>query len=367
GVENEVSVLKIGTPYPMPDDLVKEMLKSVKEIVVVEELEPVVENQVKVLAQEQKIDVLIHGKDVVPLVGELSTRKVSESLAKVLGVKPPMDFQKLDKVEKEAEALLPIRPPALCPGCPHRATLYSVNVAALKYKKDFHVEPIKTGDIGCYALGFNPPLNSDDAAICMGAAFGLANGFAHANNKIPVIAHLGDSTFFHSGIAPMVNAVYNNARVVMLVLDNSITGQTGFQPNPCSGSTALGAAAPVLKPEDVARACQVPYVEVVDPYEVNRTTSIIAQALRSGGPAVVVSRQVCQVLHLRALKKKGEKEVPCEVIPAKCNDCPTCITALGCSAIIFKDTHVVIDATQCSGCGVCIPVCPRGAIKKGDK
>lgn len=367
GIEDKVSLLKIGTPYPIPDELTIKLLESVKQVVVVEELEPIVENQVKVLAQEHKVDAAIHGKDVVPLIGELSTRKVVEALAKVIDVKLPADFRQLDRIEKETEALLPVRPPALCPGCPHRATLYAANVAIVRYKKEFKVEPIKPGDIGCYGLGFNPPLNSDDTAICMGGAYGIANGLAHATD-VPVIAHLGDSTFFHSGMAPMVNAVYNNARIVMLVLDNAITGQTGFQPNPCSGLTALGANAPVIKPEDVARACQVPFVEVVDPFDVDKTVDTIGRALRFNGPALVVSRQGCQILEQRAMKKKGEKIVPYEIDSDVCNDCRLCVNLLGCPAIVFEADRVVIDALQCSGCSVCAQICPTDAItKKGSK
>ncbi len=157
--------------------------------------------------------------------------KVMEAIARIIEVKLPTDYALLDKINETVESLLPVRPPALCPGCPHRATLYAVNVAARRYKKEFGKDPVLPGDIGCYALGFNPPLNSDDIAICMGGAFGTANGIAQATGA-PVIAHLGDSTFFHSGIPPMINAVYNHANITMLVLDNSTTGQTGFQPNP---------------------------------------------------------------------------------------------------------------------------------------
>ncbi len=238
GLEEKISVLKIGTPYPLPVKMTQQFLKSVPEALVVEELEPFVEDGVKVIAKDSDISVKIHGKDVIPLAGELSTRQVAEALSKLTGVKPPMDFAEIDKLREETAALLPFRPPTMCAGCPHRASAYAINIAIRRYQQETGIEPVKTGDIGCYALSANPPLNADDVAICMGGAFGLANGFAHVQDA-PVVAHLGDSTFFHSGIPPMINAVYNKANVTMVVMDNSTTGMTGFQPHPgASGDVA---------------------------------------------------------------------------------------------------------------------------------
>lgn len=253
GLENKVSLLKIGTPHPLPQQMVKQLLSTVPEVLVMEELEPFVENHVKIIAQENSIDVKIHGKNVVPLRLELSTRKATEAITKLTGSKLPVDFAKIDKLTEETAPLLPFRPPTLCAGCPHRAALYAINVAARKVKRDLG-ERVYTGDIGCYSLGANPPLNSDDTAVCMGSGFGVANGIAHVI-KNPVIGHLGDSTFFHSGIPPMINAVFNNSKITMVVLDNSATAMTGFQPHPGTGSTASGEESFKLKPEDIARAC----------------------------------------------------------------------------------------------------------------
>lgn len=361
GIEDQVSILKIGTPYPIPDELTLKLIKSTPEVLVVEELEPIVENQVKVLAQENKVDVLIHGKDIIPLAGELSARKVMEAIGELIDVTMPADYALLDKLNAAVEPLLPIRPPALCPGCPHRATLYAVNVAARRYKKEFDKEPVLPGDIGCYALGFNPPLNSDDTAICMGGAFGVACGLAKATD-IPVIAHVGDSTFFHSGIPPMINAVYNHANITMLVMDNSTTGQTGFQPNPGTGVTAQGEIAEIVKIEDVARACAVKFVEVVDPFDLKATTDVVERALRFDGPALIVARQTCQVIMQRELKKTGQKFKPVTVDLDICSDCRLCVNALGCPAIYIEDDHVAIDPAQCTGCRLCVQVCPVNAI-----
>jgi indolepyruvate ferredoxin oxidoreductase alpha subunit len=313
GLEDKVSVLKTGTPYPLPEKLTLELIKSVPEVLVCEELEPFVEEEVKVLAQEKGVAVKVHGKDLLTLAGELSTRQLAEALSKITGVKPPIDFAQLDKIRDETAALLPLRPPTMCAGCPHRASAYAINIAARRYQQETGKEPVKTGDIGCYALAANPPLSSDDIAICMGGAFGLANGFAHVLD-VPVLAHLGDSTFFHSGIAPMINAVYNKANVTMIVMDNSTTGMTGFQPHPgASGNTAVD-----IKIEDIARAAGIKFVEVVDAFDLPKLIETVEQGIKFPGPSVIVSRRLCNILDQRVKRKAGTKTVPYEVDPEKC-------------------------------------------------
>jgi NADPH-dependent glutamate synthase beta subunit-like oxidoreductase/pyruvate/2-oxoacid:ferredoxin oxidoreductase beta subunit len=257
--------------------------------------------------------VKIHGKDVLALAGELSTRQVAEALSKLTGVKPPLDFAAIDKLREETAALLPLRPPTMCAGCPHRASAYALNIAMRRYQKETGVEPVKTGDIGCYALAANPPLNSDDVAICMGGAFGLANGFAHVQDA-PVVAHLGDSTFFHSGIPPMINAVYNKANVTMVVMDNSTTGMTGFQPHP----GASGDVASNVKIEDIARASGVKMVEVVDAFDLPKLIDVLEKAIRFLGPSVIVARRLCSILDQREKRKAGEKVQPYVVDTEKC-------------------------------------------------
>ncbi len=313
GLEDKVSLLKIGTPYPLPAELTKQLLKSVPEVLVVEELEPFVEDAVKVVAKDEDIRVKIHGKDLLSLVGELSTRQVSEALCKLMRVKPPIDFAQIDKIRAETAELLPLRPPTMCAGCPHRASLYAINIACRRYEQETGKEPVKTGDIGCYALGANPPLNADDVAICMGGAFGLGNGFAHVVDA-PVVAHLGDSTFFHSGIPPMINAVYNKSNVTMVVLDNSTTGMTGFQPHPgATGDETLD-----IKIEDIARASGVKFVEAVDAFDLPKLIDIMEKAIAYEGPSLVVARRLCSILDVREKRKAGEKVVPYEVDPEKC-------------------------------------------------
>ncbi len=313
GLEDKVSILKIGTPYPLPAELTKQFIKSVPEVLVVEELEPFVEEAVKVVAKDDDIRVKIHGKDVLSLVGELSTRQVSEALCKLTGVKPPVDFAQIDKIRAETAELLPLRPPTMCAGCPHRASAYAINIACRRYQQGTGKEPVKTGDIGCYALAANPPLNSDDVAICMGGAFGLANGFAHVVDA-PVVAHLGDSTFFHSGIPPMINAVYNKSNMTMVVMDNATTGMTGFQPHPgASGDETLD-----IKIEDIARASGVKFVETVDAFDLPKLIDVMEKAIAYEGPSLVVARRLCAILDAREKRKAGEKVIPYEVDPEKC-------------------------------------------------
>jgi len=364
GVEDRVSILKIGTPHPLPEELVTRLLKSVGEILVVEELDPFVELHVKAIAQEEGILVKIHGKDLVPVVGELSTAKVTEAIARLTDSKPPVDFAELDKLEQETAPLLPWRPPALCPGCSHRASLYAIKTASKKVARDYgkDVEPIYPGDIGCYCLGVNPPLEAVDTTVCMGGSFGIANGLAHVV-EAPIIAHLGDSTFFHAGIPPLINAVYNKANITMVILDNSATAMTGFQPHPGTGYTAIGDETILLKIEDIARACGVKFVEVIDPFDLKKATDTIEKAIRFDGPAVIVSRRLCTVIEQREKRKRKEKVIPYLVDQDKCNiKCDACIELLGCPAITKQDGKTIIDSSLCTGCGICAQICPYKAI-----
>jgi indolepyruvate ferredoxin oxidoreductase alpha subunit len=325
GIEESVSVLKIGTPYPLPVDLVVKLLAASKTVLVVEELEPIVEMGVKAIAQEHGLRNTIHGKDLVPLAGELSVDVVTEVIAKMTGMDSPSIINKARLRQKEVLPLLPERPPTLCAGCPHRASLYNINVAAKKVSCELGegVVPVYAGDIGCYGLGYRPPLNSKDISISMGSSFGLASGMAHVLN-VPIIAHMGDSTFFHSGISPMVNIIFNRARVTMVVLDNSTTSMTGFQPNPTSGITAMGDISSKIRPEAIALACGIEFVEVVDPFDTEKAIDTLERAMRFDGPSFVVLKRTCAVLEQ---KEQPGKVLPFHVNKEKCLDrVPPCQT-----------------------------------------
>jgi indolepyruvate ferredoxin oxidoreductase, alpha subunit len=358
GLNEKVSVLKIGTPYPLPEKMIKELINSVSEVLVVEELEPFIETRVKAIAHGCGSTVIIHGKDLVPLTGELSTRLATEALVKLSGQKSPIDFTAIDDHVQAVENLLPSRPPSLCSGCPHRGTYYALNRAYKKVSRELKVEPVRPCDIGCYCLGANPPLNAFDTSTCMGGGFDIANGIARAV-KAPVIAQLGDSTFFHSGIAPMVNAVFNRTKMAMLIMDNGTTAMTGSQPdaaNPGNGEAGI-------KPEDVARACNVKFVEVVNAFDIQQTTAVLEKALLFEGPAVVVSRGLCAILAQRDRRARGAKVQPYRIEQNTCTKCKLCVNSLGCPAIVIVNNEVVIDAAQCEGCSVCAQVCPTQSIK----
>lgn len=358
GLEDKVSVFKVGTPHPLPVQMTTRFLRSVPEALVIEELDPFVENHVKIIAQEAGLNVKIHGKDLVSGRLELSTRQVAEVIARLLGVKTPIDFGELSQRAKETEPLLPFRPPTLCSGCPHRASFHAINVAAKKVSRQVGMEAVYSGDIGCYSLGVYPPLEAYHTSACMGGGFGIALGLARAV-KNPVIGHLGDSTFFHSGIPPLIDAVFNQTKVTLVVLDNSTTAMTGFQPHPGSSEVSEDRR---LKPEDIARACGVKFIEVLDPFELKKTVDVLEKAIKFEGPSFVVLRAPCDIQKLRMKRQKGEKVIPYRIDQEKCTQCKLCINSLGCPAILLTDDQVSIDNTLCTGCSLCAQVCPVKAI-----
>jgi indolepyruvate ferredoxin oxidoreductase alpha subunit len=196
----------------------------------------------------------------------------------------------------------------------------------------------------------------------MGGSFGIANGLAHVIDA-PVIAHLGDSTFFHAGIPPLIDAVYNKANITMVILDNSATAMTGFQPHPGTGYTATGDETAQLKIEDIARACGVKFVEVIDPFDLKKATEAIEKAIRFDGPAVIVSRRLCTIIEQREKRERKEKIIPYHIDQNKCNiKCDACVKLLGCPAIIKRDGKTMIDSSLCPGCGICAQICPYKAI-----
>jgi indolepyruvate ferredoxin oxidoreductase, alpha subunit len=327
-LEDRTSLLKIGITYPLPEKLILNLLGSVPEVLVIEELEPLVEEHVRAAAQRAGLSLRIYGKDTVPLIGELSTRKVVEAVAQVSGVKAPIDFAQIDRLVKEVEPLLPLRPPTMCAGCPHRATAYAINAACDRIKLQTGIEPVRPGDIGCNALASGAPFFADDVSTCMGSGFELANGLARVL-KAPIIGHMGDSTFFHSGIPPMINAVFNQARITMVVMDNSTTAMTGYQPHPGTGHSDGSKRSPPIRPEDIARASGVQFVEVVDPLDLPRAIDAFERAILFQGPSLVVSRSSCSILEQREKRSRGEEIIPYYIQEDKClaGEMPACTAA----------------------------------------
>ncbi|NWG10045.1 MAG: indolepyruvate ferredoxin oxidoreductase subunit alpha [Nitrososphaerales archaeon] len=352
----EASVLKLGIIHPFPENLVKEFVGRFDDIFIVEELEPYLENAVKASASSLGSCIRVHGKSsgFLPRYGELSTTIVTEALAKSLEKPVPRNFAITIPFD-EIQGSLPPRPPILCAGCPHRATFYAM-------RKSMKGEVVNCTDIGCYALGIQAPLKIGDLLICMGASVGAACGMSKVQER-PTVAIVGDSTFFHAAIPGLIDAVYNNHRVIIVVLDNYATAMTGFQPHPGTGITGMGIAGRRVVIEEVAMGCGVEHIKVVNPYDVKQTVDAFRRARDYPGPSVIVSRQKCSLLATQEKRRRGEKTIPYKIVEESCDQCLACIKVLGCPAIAILDQKVVIDANLCTGCSVCAQVCPNNAIE----
>ena len=346
-----VKILKLGMTHPIPRHMCENFITSCSSVVVVEELEPFLENQFKQLAYDLGSDVKIFGKSSghFSRLYEYNPDIVAEAFSKIFHVKNPFPHP------VQSALAVPRRPPSLCPGCPHRATYYAIKKAAPK-------DTIYPTDIGCYTLGKEPPLEMADVLLCMGSNAGMACGFSISTDQ-KIISFMGDSTFFHSGIPPIVNAVHHNHDVVITVLDNRTTAMTGHQPHPGTSYDGMGKPAKLIKVEDVVKGCGVEHIEIVDPNNVKETTAAFKRALEYKGPSVVVSKSPCILLEV-ARKRKAKEDIKIYQINQEiCKRCKTCIGKFGCPAIYYaEDGSVHIDAAQCNGCGNCAQVCPFGAI-----
>ncbi len=354
------SILKLSGMVPLPRKLIKKGLEKAEKVLVVEELEPVVETFLKAFAYENDFKLEIHGKDLVTEVGELTLNKVGYALAKFFKLEYPFS-----KVDFDLSILkLPPRPPILCPGCPHRGTFYALRRALAKVG----LKPIYNGDIGCYSLGIMPPFNMQDTIVEMGGSIGLANGFAHilSDGEIPV-AIIGDSTFFHSGVPSLINAVYNQAPMLVVVLDNRVTAMTGAQPHPGTGYYGNGEPAPLIDIERVSKGIGVEFVIKFDPYNIPVAEEKLLQALEyiknNRKPAVAVAVRACALLIDSMARKRNIERPLYEVDLDKCTGCGICYNAFSCPAIIpLKDGKAYIDSSLCVGCGECQYTCPYEAI-----
>jgi indolepyruvate ferredoxin oxidoreductase alpha subunit len=348
-----VKILKLGMTYPIPHKLCKQFIKSCNTIVIVEELEPILEHQFKTLAYDIHSDVKIYGKTTghFSRLYEYTPNIVADAFSKIFKVKNP--FQK----PVQSKLKLPSRPSTLCPGCSYRALYYAV-------KKTTPKETIYPMDIGCYTLGKGPPLEIADLLMCMGSSAGIACGLAVFTNQ-KIVSFMGDSTFFHSGIPPIVDAVHHNHDIVITIFDNRITAMTGHQPHPGTEFDGMGKPAKLIKVEDVVKGLGVEHIEIVDPNNIKETMDAFKRALNFRGPAVIVSKSPCTLLDLQRKRKAGEKEFVFCINQEKCNQCKTCIDQFGCPAMYYEESGVIyIDEIQCNGCGNCVEVCPFGVIYK---
>lgn len=339
------SILKLGMSFPLPIQQILDFIKDLKKVIVVEELEPILENEIRSICASLNQKPIIFGKltDNFPRSREFSTNIVMSGLSKSLSLKSIPESIDHSQITSNST---PSRPPVLCPGCPHRASFYILKTTLGK-------KVIYCTDIGCYALGIQPPLQIGDLLICMGASLGTASGVSQSL-KEPAVAIVGDSTFFHASIPALLNAVYNKHRIVVIVLDNLTTAMTGFQPHP--GVELIEHER--ISIEDVAKGCGVKYVKVVDPMDIDAARKIIKNAITLDGPSVIVMRHICSIYE----RRKGIRHNPYKVSEETCTDCLACIKILGCPAIHIVEERVKINDVLCCGCGLCAHICPQKAI-----
>jgi len=357
----DASILKISSPNPLPEKLVADFLTDVEKAVVVEEVDPVVELQVRAIAQEEKLSVDVHGKDILPSSYEYSVSVVEKGIARLCGLETSIDYDSVEKRGKELSEIAPPRPPVFCPGCPHSATFYALRRAVEELKEDGVIKDAAfTGDIGCYTLGINRPYSAVDTCVCMGASVGIGCGLSYVL-KDKVVATIGDSTLFHAGIPPLINAVHTKRDITVVVLDNSTTGMTGHQPHPGTGEFGCGEGK-MIDIEDVVRGTGVEFVEVVNSYNVEKLKDSIKRAITYNGVAVVISRQKCAIVRRREAKRKGKKLKPYR-INENCNLCMKCVKEFSCPAIYVENGKPEINPSLCVSCGVCRKICPAEAIE----
>ncbi len=341
----EASFLRLGMTFPLPRRLVQDFADSVERLIVVEELDPFIEEEIRLMG------IPVEGKSIFPITGELDPTVVRES-AICAGLLPPSAAVDVKPLK---DALpLPMRPPLLCPGCTHRG------VFAVTKK----LKLVVNGDIGCYTLGFLPPLSALHTCGCMGASIGVAHGASKVGIKQKNVAVLGDSTFFHTGIPALLNVAYNKGDTVTVILDNRTTAMTGHQENPGTGRTLDGEPTYAVDFEDLARSLGVEHVYIVDPYDLKQVETALRASLEAQGPAVVVAQRACALL-----PEVRREWMAIEVDSERCNGCGLCFR-IACPAIVASDQAdpktgralAWIDPLLCTGCEICAQVCARGAI-----
>ncbi len=326
-----VNVLKLGLVNPLPVERIKRFAAKVKKLYVIEELDGIIENHCRNIGVE-----VAHGKDMFTPIGEYS----QATIAAAMGI--------TEKAHPSIETAIPVRPPVMCAGCPHRGIYY----ALVKNKVTV------LGDIGCYTLGAQQPLNALDSTLCMGASVSGVHGFNKAGGEEfegKSVAVIGDSTFMHSGVTGLINIAYNATNSTVIILDNSITGMTGHQQNPTTGYNIKGDPASKIDLETLCRAVGINRVRVVDPYNIKECEIAIKEELAAKEPSVIISRRPCMLL------KYVKANPTLTVDNDKCKGCRSCMK-IGCPAISFKNKKAKIDATLCVGCGVCTQLCAFDAI-----
>lgn len=349
GEESRPRLLRVAVPFPFPEKLAADFLRGLDEVLCIEELDPVIERELTHVCGKYGLNVRIRGKrtgDIAPS-GENTVDSVAVALAEFLG------DASLRTTAAELPELppLPVRPPVLCAGCPHRASFYAVK-QAMKGRRTFY-----GGDIGCYTLGNAAPLDMCDTCLCMGAGINIAQGIWRTEPDTKCFAFVGDSTFFASGITGVINAVYNQADLTLIVLDNSTTAMTGHQPHPGTGRTMMGQVVEKVSIERILEAIGLTAVETVNPLDLREAVQTVRRTADLPGVKAIIFRSPCIALGKAAAASAVQKDL--------CIGCKKCIRELGCPALMYEDNKACIDTSQCTGCMLCAQVCPAGAIISG--
>jgi len=365
-MEIEAEVLKLGITHPVPEKMITDFLSRHKQVLIVEELEPYLETHARRLAHLNKVSVEILGKEqgIFSRTYEYSPRIVMDALKAVTTRNTPINWEEIDKKTKELPELPP-RPPLLCAGCPHRATYYAIRAAT-------RGKAIYPSDIGCYTLSIAPPLETADILFDMGSSITTACGLAEVTDQ-DIVATIGDSTFFASGLPGIANAVYNQHRICVIVLDNRTTAMTGHQPHPGTGVTGMQKHVPPLDIAEVCKGLGIRYVKTVKPFEsmaglVAEVREMVKWTRENHSPSVLVSIEPCALLTAAERQRTGESPPKYYVDSEICNACKRCLNRLSCPAMYMnpETEQAVIDETLCNLCGTCVSVCPQGAIKQED-
>ena len=346
---DDVRVIRIATAFPFPETFLLRALEGVKEVLCIEELSPYVEEQVLRIAGKHHLDLRVSGKldGSVPHNGENSVELCAGILNAFLGIQAGAE-----QIDLSDAPALPVRPPVLCAGCPHRASFYAVKQAMKGQKAVF------CGDIGCYTLGNAMPLDMVDTCLCMGAGITMAQGMSHMNRDTACFAFVGDSTFFASGITGVVNAVYNEADIILCVLDNATTAMTGHQPHPGTGRNMMGNVVDKVSIEKVLEGIGVRKIVTVDPLDLDESIRAVRECAQGTGVRAIIFRSPCVAI--------SRPEKKCAVDAAKCIGCKKCIREIGCPALVSAGGKVAIEKNLCAGCGLCSFDCPAGAIGGGE-
>ncbi|HWR05047.1 MAG TPA: indolepyruvate ferredoxin oxidoreductase subunit alpha [Humidesulfovibrio sp.] len=356
-----VKVLDLGFSYPLPERLITTFMHGLSTLLILEELEPVLENEIRALAQKLGMRLTILGKvpGPMPRFGEFDVAMVASALREVLGL--PAPAQLACSCGTDPVVALPNRPPNLCAGCPHRATYVAV-------RKVFGDTAVYSSDIGCYTLGILPPLKAADFLLCMGSSISAGCGAAKAAGQT-VVGFIGDSTFFHSGITGLVNAVFNRHDILVVILDNRTTAMTGHQPNPGVDKTTLGDNPSMVAIEPLVRGIGIEHIRTVNPLNQKATLKAIEELKALSGVRVLIAVEPCPLFARRAY---GVKRTQVAYVAADCAEaakdgsCGDCLNTLACPAFYLEDGKMAIDPILCAGCMLCLQVCKNIKARKGD-